>query len=127
MHVISSQGRWLAAWGGSQPPEETTWGQVNPDDFPDVAAVRALFRAVDGETHQFLKKLTDPMLEQVRIRRTGSGAEFRSLLWQMMLHVVNHGTQHRSEVAAMLTAFGHSPGDLDLMRFLPPAAAPEGG
>ena len=35
-----------------------------------------------------------------------------------MLHQVNHATQHRSEVAAMLTGFGHSPGWLDLIRYL---------
>ena len=38
----------------------------------------------------------------------------------MMLHVANHGTQHRSEVAAMLTGFGHSPGDLDVLGFFNP-------
>jgi uncharacterized damage-inducible protein DinB len=36
----------------------------------------------------------------------------------MMLHVANHGTQHRSEVAAMLTGFDQSPGSLDLLDYL---------
>ena len=38
-------------------------------------------------------------------------------MWQALLHVFNHGTQHRSEVAALLTAAGRSPGDLDLIDF----------
>ncbi len=38
-------------------------------------------------------------------------------VWQMLVHVVNHGTQHRAEAAALLTAEGLSPGELDLFDF----------
>jgi uncharacterized damage-inducible protein DinB len=31
------------------------------------------------------------------------------LLWETMAHMVNHGTQPRSEAAAMLAEMGHSP------------------
>jgi uncharacterized damage-inducible protein DinB len=37
--------------------------------------------------------------------------------WQMLAHVVNHGTQHRSEAASLLTAVDRSPGDLDMIFF----------
>ena len=40
------------------------------------------------------------------------------LFWQMLAHVVNHGTQHRSEAAAILTQAGRSPGDLDMIDFV---------
>jgi uncharacterized damage-inducible protein DinB len=38
-------------------------------------------------------------------------------VWQMLVHVVNHGTQHRAESAAFLTAEGRSPGELDLIDY----------
>ncbi|MDQ3691025.1 MAG: DinB family protein [Chloroflexota bacterium] len=46
-------------------------------------------------------------------------------VWQMLMHVVNHGTQHRAEAAALLTAEDRSPGELDLVNYAEERA--EGG
>jgi len=35
-----------------------------------------------------------------------------------MVHQVNHGTQHRSEVAMILTRCGYSPGWLDFLYYM---------
>jgi uncharacterized damage-inducible protein DinB len=44
-------------------------------------------------------------------------------VWQLLVHVVNHGTQHRAEAAALLTAEGRSPGELDLFDYAEARAA----
>jgi uncharacterized damage-inducible protein DinB len=44
-------------------------------------------------------------------------------MWQLLIHVLNHGTQHRTEAAALLTEAGRSPGDLDLVDFAEARAA----
>ena len=41
------------------------------------------------------------------------GISQRRVLWQTMLHVVNHGTHHRAEAAMLLTSLGHGPRQLD--------------
>ena len=35
----------------------------------------------------------------------------------MLVHVVNHGTQHRAEAAVLLTGEGRSPGELDMIDY----------
>ena len=56
----------------------------------------------------WLDTLTDAWLDEL-----GDGVP----MWQMLAHVVNHGTQHRPEAAVILTEAGRSPGDLDMIFF----------
>ena len=66
----------------------------------------------------FVASLTDEDLNRTVRYKTTKGAPMENVLWHLMAHVVNHGTQHRSEAAMLLTSYGFSPGDLDLMVFL---------
>ena len=50
--------------------------------------------------------------------------EFRRPLWQDLIQIVNHGTQHRSEAAEALTYVGRSPGNLDISVYFQEKAAP---
>ena len=46
-----------------------------------------------------------------------AGAEFSLPYWQIVLHVANHGSYHRGQVATMLRQSGVTPPGTDLIRF----------
>ena len=44
-----------------------------------------------------------------------NGQPFTTPLWQVVLHVVNHGTHHRGQAAGFIRAMGQQPPKLDLI------------
>jgi len=46
-----------------------------------------------------------------------SGEQFSTPLWQVVLHVVNHGTLHAGQIVAMLRQVGIAPPQTDLIFF----------
>jgi uncharacterized damage-inducible protein DinB len=116
VHICDAQYAHLSWWDGSLSPEESFARLFPVENYPDLQAVRKLWNELLRDTGAFIETLSsDADMARVYTRTRRDGGVQRRHLWEMMLHVVNHGTQHRSEAALVLTALGHSPGDLDLL------------
>jgi uncharacterized damage-inducible protein DinB len=104
IHHLGATQRWrtgLADLGGEPPrPEKLA--------LREPAWMRAAWEAEWSAWDDWLRTVDDDWLA-----REDDGVAY----WQMLAHVVNHGTQHRSEAAALLTAVDRSPGDLDMIDF----------
>jgi uncharacterized damage-inducible protein DinB len=86
-------------------------------DFPTVDVLRERWHDEEQKMRTYLKSLTNVALNQTVHYKTTKGVPYENVLWNLLAHVINHGTQFRSEAAVALTAYGHSPGDLDLLAF----------
>jgi len=112
-HILVAESIWRLRWLGVA-PESVEF----PDSFPTLAALRARWSEEDQQLYAFLDRLNDTDMDRTLTYQRGElGADTRTL-WHLLLHVVNHGTQHRSELAMLLTELGHSPGDLDFTVFV---------
>lgn len=86
-------------------------------DFPTLAALQERWKIEEREMRAYLATLGDEDFA-THIYYTVQDELCDRLLWHCLFHVVNHGSQHRSEAAALLTELGHSPGDLDFVVFI---------
>jgi uncharacterized damage-inducible protein DinB len=112
-HTLFAEWIWRTRWQGESPSR-----RMKPEDFPTFNALRARWLEEENALNTFIDSLTDKKLNALFQYKTTHGDEKENILWQAMAHVVNHGTQHRSETAAMLTELNRSPGDIDLIMFL---------
>ena len=104
VHQLGASQRWRNAFqqtGESPEPEN--------DPLPTTGELREAWEAEWSAVDAWLETLTDEFVAHVH-----EGVA----VWKMLIHVINHGTQHRAEAAALLTAAGRSPGELDLMNYV---------
>ena len=82
--------------------------QLEKQPLPSIDELRAMWEEEWAATDEWLASISDGFVNYA----------FEGVpVWHMLVHVVNHGTQHRSEAAALMNAEGHSPGELDLVDY----------
>ncbi len=113
LHALSAQWIWRNRCQGVSP--KATLAEA---DFPTLESLRTRWEDEEKAMRSFLAGLSDADLDQTIRYTSTKGQAFENTLWHILVHVVNHTTQHRSEAAMLLTEWGHSPGDLDLIVFM---------
>jgi uncharacterized damage-inducible protein DinB len=113
VHTLFAEWVWRLRWQGSPPNV-----RLKPEDFLTFASLKARWLEEEIKLMEFVDGLTEKRLATEFDYISTEGNPHRRVVWESMAHLVNHGTQHRSEAAAMLTDMGHSPGDIDLIVFL---------
>jgi uncharacterized damage-inducible protein DinB len=113
VHAFGAEVVWRKRWRGDSP--RALAAEI---DLPTVSVLQENWVAEMHTQEVFLNSLTDAALNATLDYKTTRGKPMTDVLWHVMAHLVNHGTQHRSEAAVLLSTFGRSPGDLDMIVFL---------
>jgi uncharacterized damage-inducible protein DinB len=118
-HLYGADWIWMSRWDGESP-------RALPDTaaFPDVASIREAWRVEERRIRALLERLGDAGVQQPMIYRRGDEPPQSQPFWQMLQHLVNHGTYHRGQVTTLLRQLGAAPPkSTDLITFFRERAA----
>jgi uncharacterized damage-inducible protein DinB len=91
--------------------------ELHEDVLQTFAVLQERWMIEQQEMRAYLDTLTEEKLNST-IRYVIPGALRERVVWHILMDIIIHATQHRSEAAALLTDYGQSPGDFDFIVFI---------
>jgi uncharacterized damage-inducible protein DinB len=112
VHLCGAEWVWCSRWEGN-----ATAALPEGSSLRDLPAIRTAWNEQERRLRSALERLGadggDRLVEYQR-----SGVTYAEPFWQMLQHVVNHGSYHRGQVTTMLRQLGaEPPKSLDLIAF----------
>ena len=99
VHLLDVDDVWFSELQGIEPLEP-----LSQEDVDDRETIRAHWDQVERRMRHFLDTLQDDMLFDRPIEEPEEDKEL--IVWQVLLHVVNHGTDHRAQLLRLLNDLG---------------------
>lgn len=114
IHVLSVDCRWMARVAGQPTPPH-----LQPEDYATVASARAAWLAYTPAHRAQAAGLTDEaLMREIHYDMPSRGGAKHTLCWQVLAHVVNHGTDHRAQILNLLHQRGAPTVEQDLILYL---------
>lgn len=111
VHVYAADRIWLARL--TQAPS----GPFVTDADYRLSVLQEDWPALHARWQQWAGALTDEAAHANLAYKDTKGNPYTQPVWQVVLHVVNHGTHHRGQAAGFLRTLGRTPPPLDLAAY----------
>jgi uncharacterized damage-inducible protein DinB len=109
VHLAATDSNWLA--GLKNIPEDQDPPGKKLEDYTDRASVREFWDNTAEDIADYIGNLNEAALEENPI-------DIPNPRWHVFLHIINHGTDHRSTVLQKLHEFGAPTFDQDFIYWL---------
>ncbi len=102
VHLMDAEAVWLARVGAATPEIFH-----EADVFPTYEAIRARWDDVEANWRSYLNGLPDGDIQGAAeyISRT-DGRLYRTPIWESVMQIINHSTDHRSQILALIHQLG---------------------
>jgi uncharacterized damage-inducible protein DinB len=110
-HVYAADRIWLARVLG-----ETRATFIDPEDR-DLTVLQGEWPALQQRWKLWLRDFSNDDAKRIISYKDMRGNPYAQPVWQIILHLVNHGTHHRGQVSGFLRSMGHTPPPLDLIAY----------
>jgi uncharacterized damage-inducible protein DinB len=119
-HIMSAEWVWLERFKGVSPTRGLDEGE-----FQNVLQLRERWKAIETHRDAWFDSLRERDLVEILRYHSLDGKAYGAPLWQLVQHVVNHGSYHRGAVAHMLRQCGGKPPSTDLLFYDRELGAPK--
>lgn len=113
VHMMSAEAIWFTRIAGESPSR-----MLDPADFPSLTSIQEQWSTIEQHVRHTIATLTDADLARpMAYQRTGGSPQSTPLVG-ILLHVVNHGTDHRAQVLQLINRVGGQSVEQDLIFYL---------
>ncbi len=112
VHVFAGDRVWIGRIHGNPPSKF-----VDPERDMQLSVLQTEWPAVLDQWTAWLSSVEDAGIAAKISYKDLKGNAYQTEAWKIVLHVVNHGTHHRGQVAGFLRAMGYTPQPLDLIAY----------
>jgi uncharacterized damage-inducible protein DinB len=111
IHVFAADRIWLSRVQGESPASFISEADYN------LHVLQIDWPLIYDKWNEWAGALNDDTAREQISYRSLKGGPYVNTAWEIVLHVVNHGTHHRGQVSGFLRALGHAPPQLDLIYY----------
>jgi len=108
-HIVGGEVSYVERVNGKLPPTP-----VSPDQFPGFAALKDAVRWAGDE----LLQLALSARQDTLVREPPPDYIFQYRLASLMVQAINHATEHRAQISAIITQLGMEPPDMSGWQYM---------